>query len=220
MVLGRLPYAEGLALQERVAGAVERGEHPGALLLLEHPLTVTLGRRSEPDDLRVAESELRARGVDVFRVGRGGGATLHGPGQLVGYPVVRLGARGRAVRRFVTGIERALSAAAAHLGVETRCRPGAPGLWAGQRKVASIGIEVRRAVVRHGFAINVEMNLEPFSWIVPCGTPGLVIGDLRAAAGRAIPWAEAASAVITAWQETFGWRSMPGSEDGEWTSIP
>jgi lipoyl(octanoyl) transferase len=199
LVLGPVPYREALALQENVAQEVGRGERPDTLLLLEHPPTITLGRRASADDLLEDEAAIVGRGIEVHRIGRGGGATVHGPGQLVGYPIVRLAGGGRRVRRFVGALEAMLARAVASFGVAAEPRPGTAGLWAGPAKIAAIGIEVRRGVTRHGFALNVDMDLAPYASIVPCRSPGLVVGDLCRVAGRPIAMAEATAAVAEAW---------------------
>jgi len=202
--LGRVPYAAALALQDRVAAERERGLRPDTLLLLEHPPTITLGRRATAADVLWDEARLRQRGISVVRVGRGGRATVHGPGQLVGYPIVRLSRGGRGVRHFVCALEGMLLDVAASFGVSAERRAGHPGIWVGDRKLASIGIEVRRGVSRHGFALNVDTDLEPFSAIVPCGVPGLRFVDLSRAAGAEVQMTAVIGEVVRAWRARFG----------------
>jgi lipoate-protein ligase B len=211
--LGRVPYGEALAMQDAVAAEVERGARADTLLLLEHPPTITLGRRSTADDLLDDEAQLVNRGFEVHRVRRGGGATVHGPGQLVGYPIVRLSGGGRRVRRFVAGIETVLAQVLATFGVSVEIRPGTPGVWATGAKVAAIGIEIRRGVTRHGFSLNVDMDLTAYASIVPCRTPSLVVSDLSRAARRPISVGLAAAAVAAAWASTFG--CVEGAEEHE-----
>lgn len=168
--LGRLPYREGLAVQERLRDARERDLVPDTLLLLEHEPVYTRGRRSEPAELPHGEDWYAERGIEIVDVDRGGRVTYHGPGQLVGYPVVRTGD----VVAHVRAMERAIAAALAEEGVDAAGRPGDgpdfTGVWVdGTRKIASIGVHVRRGVTTHGFAVNVANDLTPFSWIVPCG---------------------------------------------------
>jgi lipoyl(octanoyl) transferase len=173
--LGCVPYGEALSLQESLLAARAAGERGDELLLLEHPPVYTLGRGADAADLCGAPERL---GVPVYRVGRGGGATFHGPGQLVGYPIVRLRAAGRDVHRYVRGLEAALVATCARLGV-TACAPrGQTGVWADGRKLASIGIGVRRGVAYHGVALNVSTDLSYFAHIVPCRTSGLAVTSL------------------------------------------
>jgi lipoyl(octanoyl) transferase len=171
--LGRVDYREALALQERVRDARQAERVPDVLLLLEHPPVYTRGRRSDAAELPMGEEWYRRQGIDVIDTDRGGRVTYHGPGQLVGYPIVRT----RDVVALVRGMERAIVAAVAEEGVAARARPedgpDYTGVWAGERKIASIGVHVARGVTTHGFAINVDNDLAPFGWVVPCGLTGV-----------------------------------------------
>lgn len=176
--LGRVPYAEALKLQEECVDARRAGERRDTLLLLEHPPTVTLGRRSESDHLLVPEAALAARGVSLHHIARGGDVTYHGPGQLVGYPIIHLKERGAPdVVAFLRRIETLLIEALQTLGIEGYTRAGYTGVFASPdrpgrpRKIASIGIGVRRWVTFHGFALNVTLDPAEFDVIVPCGLP-------------------------------------------------
>ncbi len=202
--LGRVAYRTALALQDRVAGERLAGLRGDALLLLEHPPTITLGRRAGAGDVLLGEAELARRGVEVVRVGRGGQATYHGPGQLVGYPIARLPRGGRSVRTFVASLEAGLIRAAGSLGVRAERHEGHPGIWVGARKLASIGLEIRRGITRHGFALNVAMDLTNFQAIVPCGVPGLVLTDLSREAGTRITLEDARRAVGRAFDADLG----------------
>jgi lipoyl(octanoyl) transferase len=181
-----VPYADALALQEASVAACVEGAVDDELLLLEHPPVYTLGRGADAADLQGAPQRL---GVPVYRVSRGGGATFHGPGQLVAYPIVRLRAAGRDVHRYVRTLEAALIATCAHFGVPTVAPPGQTGVWAGERKIASIGIGVRRGVAYHGIALNVTTDLTYFAHIVPCRTSGLAVTSLAAILGAVPPLA-------------------------------
>src|SRR5205085_5851520 len=183
--LGTVESREGLALQERVRAARERDELPDVLLMLEHPPVYTRGRRSAPGELPMGEDWYRARGIDIVETDRGGKVTYHGPGQLVGYPIVRIDD----VLRYVRTLEQALVSALAEEGVSARARPedgpDYTGVWVGDdRKIASIGVHVARGVTTHGFAVNVENDLEPFTWVVPCGLDGVLMTSLAAETGR------------------------------------
>ena len=202
--LGPVPYRAALEIQERVAAERLTDARPDTLLLLEHPPTITLGRRAAPAEVLWEPRRLAAAGIAVEYTGRGGRATYHGRGQLVGYPIVRLSRGGRAVREFVERLEAVLLDASGSFGVRARRRPNHPGAWIGGRKLASLGIAVRRGITRHGFALNVDMDLAPFQAIVPCGIPGLEVTDLSRAAGTRIGIDEAISAVVRAWQARFG----------------
>jgi lipoyl(octanoyl) transferase len=163
--LGRLAYGAALALQEAQLAASIAGRAGPAVLLVEHPSVYTLGRGADAADLRGAPERLD---IPVYRVGRGGGATYHGPGQMVAYPIIRLSPGGRDVHRYVRALESALIDVCARWGVVAVARPGDTGVWVGERKIASIGIGVRRGVTYHGVALNVSTDLAYFDHIVPC----------------------------------------------------
>ncbi len=163
--LGVVDYGEALALQERVRELRQADALPDVLLLLEHPAVYTRGRRSDPDELPLGERWYRDQGIEIVDVDRGGKLTYHGPGQLVGYPIMRA----PDVVAFVRTMERAIIAALADSGVSAATRTGLTGVWVDERKIASIGIHVSRRVTTHGFAINVDNDLAPFEWVVPCG---------------------------------------------------
>jgi len=181
--LGRIEYREALALQERLRSARHEEQVPDTLLVLEHPPVYTRGRRAGPDELPMGEAWYRSQGVDVVDVDRGGRVTYHGPGQLVGYPVMRT----PDVIAFVRTMEQAIVTALARQGVAAGVRtpegPDYTGVWAGGRKIASIGVHVSRGVTTHGFAVNVQNDLQPFEWVVPCGLPGVRMTSLLAETG-------------------------------------
>jgi lipoyl(octanoyl) transferase len=172
-------YREAHALQERLRAARLAGTAGDTLLLLEHPPVYTRGRRPDPGGLPMGEDWYRERGIDVVGTKRGGRATYHGPGQLVGYPIMETAD----VVAFVRTMERALVAALADEGLEARTRTaeGADytGVWVAERKVASIGLHVSRGITTHGFAVNVTNDLQPFEWIVACGLPEVRMTSLQ-----------------------------------------
>jgi lipoyl(octanoyl) transferase len=178
--LGRVPYREAAELQETLRERVIAGELPDLMLLLEHDPVYTLGRRSGAGDLPLDEHWLRERGIDVVRTERGGKLTYHGPGQLVGYPIVHVGD----VMGYVRGMEHALVTAlgAAGIGARGRSADGREftGAWTGDRKIASIGVHLSRGVSTHGFAVNVDNDLAPFEWVVACGLPGVRMTSMAA----------------------------------------
>ncbi len=182
--LGTVEYREALALQEAVRAARQRDEVPDVLLTLEHWPVYTRGRRSGAGELPMGEDWYRMQGIDVVDTDRGGKVTYHGPGQLVGYPIVRVDD----VVAYVRLLESAVIAALAEEGVVARARPqdgpDFTGVWVGERKVASIGVHVARGVTTHGFAVNVENDLQPFSWVVPCGLDGVQMTSLIRETGR------------------------------------
>jgi len=176
--LGLVPYAEALSLQQQLSERRQAEEVPDTLLLLEHPPTYTRGRRAGDGELPFGEAFYRARGIEVHATDRGGRVTYHGPGQLVGYPIMRTSDGGAHLRT----IEEAIIAALGEHGVRGRSRraEGADytGVWVDERKIASIGVHVRRGVTTHGFAVNVACDLEPFSWITACGLAGVQMTSL------------------------------------------
>ncbi len=185
VALGAVEYRAAHDLQERVRAARQAGAIPDTLLLLEHPPVYTRGRRSEPGELQMGEDWYRAQGIDIVDVDRGGKVTYHGPGQLVGYPIVAIGE----VMEYVAALEGAIVAALADAGVAARGRSPEgvawTGVWVEDRKLASIGLHVSQGVAKHGFAVNVDNSLEPFGWIVPCGLPDVAMTSVAVeAAGR------------------------------------
>jgi lipoate-protein ligase B len=182
--LGKVEYREAAALQERLRERVIAGDLPDTLLLLEHPAVYTLGRRSEPQDLPFGADFWRARGIDVVETPRGGKLTYHGPGQLVGYPIMHA----TDIPAFIRTMEDALVAALAEEGVEARGRdhegPQFTGVWVEDRKIASIGVHVSRGVSTHGFAINIDNDVEPFHQVTACGLPGVRMTSLSLETGR------------------------------------
>ena len=182
--LGTVEYREALALQERVREARQAAAIPDVMLLLEHWPVYTRGRRSGPGELPMGEDWYRRQGIDIVETDRGGKVTYHGPGQLVGYPIVGVSD----VVEYVRTLERALVSVLAEEGLRARARvedgPDYTGVWIEQRKIASIGVHVARGVTTHGFALNVENDLEPFGWIVACGLDGVSMTSLIEETGR------------------------------------
>jgi lipoyl(octanoyl) transferase len=183
--LGDVPYSDGIAVQGTVRARRQAGELPDTLLLLEHTPVYTRGRRSGAQDLPFPESFYRAKGIDVTDTDRGGKLTYHGPGQLVGYPIMRVDDIGRYLRTM----EDAIIAALGEQCIVARSRASEgidyTGVWIGERKIASIGVHVSRGITTHGFAVNVENDLEPFSWVVACGLPEVQMTSIAAELGAA-----------------------------------
>jgi len=184
--LGRIGYAEGVALQERLVADRQAGRIPDTLLLLEHDPVFTLGRRARREHLLFAEEALRARGFEVFESGRGGDVTYHGPGQVVGYPILQLAPDRCDVHRYVRDLEEVLIRTCGDHGCAATRVPGMTGCWVGQEKVGAIGVRIARWVTSHGFALNVSNDLEPFRMIVPCGITGRGVTSLERVLGRAV----------------------------------
>ena len=166
---GLVPYARAWDAQRRLAEARQAGEIDDLLLLLDHPPVYTRGRRSQPQELPMGADWYRAQGIEICDSDRGGAVTYHGPGQLVGYPIVSLRPYGDDVHDYVRRMERVMIDSLGACGVEAGTREGLTGVWVKDRKIGSIGVHVSRGVTTHGFAINVDNDLQPFEWIVPCG---------------------------------------------------
>jgi lipoate-protein ligase B len=192
-VLGRVAYADALRLQEALVQAKLDGDWTDDLLIVEHESVYTLGRGADPADLSGAD---RALGIEAIRVGRGGGVTYHGPGQVVAYPIMHMERFDRDVRRFVRALEAVLIGTCAAFGV--RATSGvAAGAWVEDRKIGSVGIAVRRWVGFHGIALNVSTDLGFFSRITPCRIPGLRMTSLEAEGGVGIRWDDVADVVAS-----------------------
>src|SRR6476619_7565809 len=175
---GLVSYEEALVAQRWLESARQEDEVSDVLLLLEHPPVYTRGRRSSDEELPMQREWYEMQGIEVHDTDRGGRVTYHGPGQLVAYPIVSLRPYGDDVHAYVRGLERvAISALAGH-GVEAATIEGLTGIWVGDRKIGSIGVHVSRGVTTHGLAINVNNDLQPFEWVVPCGIEGVSMTSL------------------------------------------
>ena len=202
--LGTVAYAQALALQERLVEARLAGATGDVLLLLEHPPVVTLGRGAKREHLLFTEDLLRERGVEVFESGRGGDVTYHGPGQLVGYPILDLGPDRQDVRRYVGDLEEVMLRLAAAYGLVGKRIKGLNGAWIGERKIGAVGVRIRRWVTMHGFAFNVTTDLRAYEVIVPCGIPDKDVTSLAREIGHAVPMAEVVQRAGTVFAEVFG----------------
>ncbi|OGP33230.1 MAG: lipoyl(octanoyl) transferase [Deltaproteobacteria bacterium GWC2_65_14] len=194
--LGSVEYGRALDLQLSTLRRRAEGEIPDTLLLLTHPHVYTFGRAGNPENLLVTREALARDGIPVERVGRGGDVTYHGPGQLVGYPIVHLPRPD--VHRFVRSIEAALIEALARFGVNAERIDGLTGVWVGGRKIASIGVGVKRWVTYHGFALNVSTDLSYFERIHLCGLRDRAATSIRVETGNEIPVEQVGDAVSVA----------------------
>ncbi|HEX9579906.1 MAG TPA: lipoyl(octanoyl) transferase LipB [Gemmatimonadales bacterium] len=210
--VGRMAYGPALDLQRSIAARRITGELTrDVLLLVEHAPVVTLGRGSQPQHLPVSPEALAARGVELFEIERGGDVTFHGPGQLVGYPIIALSEHRPDLHWFLRALEATLITTLDHLHVPAERRTGYTGVWTagGARKIASIGIHVKQWVTWHGFALNVMTDLSYFDLIVPCGIPHVIMTSVQRELGERAPrdlWGRALDAVILGFAETFGQR--------------
>ncbi|MCP4203706.1 MAG: lipoyl(octanoyl) transferase LipB [bacterium] len=215
--LGLVSYAESLALQDRIRAAIRRGEQPDHLLLLEHPHVYTMGRSATPDDVLLDEPGRSSLGIEVAETDRGGKVTYHGPGQLVGYPIVDLNPDRRDVRRYVADLQAVLIGTLAHLGISARGGGDSEtiGVWVGERKIASIGVHLSRWITTHGFALNVSTDLSLFQGIVPCGLSDVEMTSIQAEIGEAPPPEEVGTICAGEFARVFerSLEAAPVSED-------
>jgi lipoate-protein ligase B len=205
--LGRMAYGEALEFQRAAAEArIRRKVRDDMLLLVEHPPVVTLGRGFRAESLLTPPDELARRGIGVFEVERGGDVTLHAPGQLVGYPIYDLTEHEPDLHKFLRQIEACLIGALVDTGIAGRRREGLTGVWVDDRKIASIGIHVKKWVTWHGFALNVSTDLTLFDLIIPCGIDGVVMTSMQRELAERAPrdlWARILDGVMLAFCETF-----------------
>jgi lipoyl(octanoyl) transferase len=185
--LGRVSYADGLELQAKLVARRQAGEVPDTLLLLEHEPVFTLGRNARRENVLLSEEALQERGFAVFDTGRGGDVTYHGPGQVVGYPILDLSPDRRDVHRYVRDLEEVMIRTCADYGATALRIAGLTGTWVGQDKIGAIGVRIARWVTSHGFAFNVSTDLAPFSLIVPCGIQNRGVTSLERLLGRSVP---------------------------------
>jgi lipoyl(octanoyl) transferase len=210
--LGLVPYADALRLQEQLVWQRRAGSIADTLLLLEHPHVITLGTSSSTDHVLLGEDERALLGIEMFETGRGGDVTYHGPGQLVGYPIFDLKPDRCDLHRYVRDIEEALIHALAHFGLQCGRKPGLTGVWLGDEKIAAIGVRVSSGwITSHGFALNVNTNLQFFDSIVPCGIRDHGVTSMEAALRRRSAMPEVMDAVRNAFGEVFG-LSLPRVE--------
>jgi lipoate-protein ligase B len=192
-----VPYGEAWARQRALFEARLAGSIGDTLVLVEHPPTVTVGRSGHDAHVLLPEDSLHERGAQLLHVDRGGDVTVHVPGQLVGYPILDLAPRGNDLHRYLRDLEELLIRALADLGIEAGRRTGRTGVWVDDAKIAAIGVKARRGVTMHGFALNVDNDLEPFRWIVPCGLHGAAVTSVARLRGGPGPWMERAIGAVT-----------------------
>ncbi len=199
--LGRVPYSRALALQERLRAELVAGRAPETLLLLEHEPVITLGRHARPANVLASREALARAGIAVVGTSRGGDVTLHGPGQIVGYPIFRLP---RGIKAHVAGMAGAVVEVLAELGIAAAWRVSQPGVWVGNDKICAFGVHVRQRVAIHGFALNVSIDLASFRHIVPCGLSGAGLTSVARLRGRAPDLAALSERLAAAIARSFG----------------
>jgi len=208
--LGTVPYAEAVGLQERSRWELKAGSGLERLLLLTHPHVYTLGRSASREDVTVPREWLNARGVEVTECDRGGQVTYHGPGQLVGYPILDLSPDRRDIRRYMRDLMEVLVLTLTDFGVEARARREAEvlGVWVGEAKIASLGVHLKRWITTHGFALNVTTDLSYFGGIVPCGLSGVEMTSIEHLTGERPALPRVAARVVHHFGGIFGRRMV------------
>ncbi len=203
--LGRVPYADALALQRSLVDERRAGRIPDTLLLVEHPHVLTLGVRGDGgrSHILATDEALASRGIEVHETGRGGDITYHGPGQIVGYPIIDLNPDRRDVHRYVRDLETVLIRTAADYGIDAGRIEGLTGVWVGDEKLAAIGVRIARWITSHGFALNVTTNLDHFALIVPCGIADRGVTSLSRLLGGTVDLADVEFRVIEHFANVF-----------------
>lgn len=203
--LGRVPYAEALALQAELVRRRRAGDIADRLLLLEHPHVITLGTSAHAENVLLDDAERRLLGIDMFETGRGGDVTYHGPGQLVGYPIIDLKPDRCDLHRYVRDLEEVLIRSLSDFGIVAGREPKLTGVWVGGEKIAAIGVRVSSGwITSHGFALNVETDLDFFGSIVPCGIRDHGVTSIRRLAGAEVTMEEVRGRVAARFGEVFG----------------
>lgn len=202
--LGLVDYAAALELQKEKVAQRKVDAIPDTLLLLEHPHVYTLGRNARQENMLVSSEWLASRGAEVFHTDRGGDVTYHGPGQLVGYPILDLIQHRRDISWYMRSLEEVFIRTARDWGIEAGRSPGAAGVWVGNDKLVAMGVHLSRWVTSHGFALNVNTDLRYFDWIVPCGLHGKGVTSLAQLLGRGVEMEDVAERVVKHLGEVFG----------------
>ncbi len=202
--LGVVDYAEALEVQERLVTERQCGRRGDTLVLLQHPPVITLGRRADRANILVSAEHLQAQGISLHEVSRGGDVTYHGPGQLVGYPILNLEDHGNDVHRYLRMLEETIILVLRSHGLQPEQQPGYTGVWMGNNKIAAIGVAVRGGVTMHGFALNVDPNLAHFGLIHPCGYTDRGVTSMAAALGHPPEFGAVHRAVAEAFGRVFG----------------
>ena len=202
--LGVVPYDLALRLQQALLSARAEGLISDVLLLLQHPPAFTVGRFRGEEDIIVPQERLTREGIGIFNTNRGGGITYHGPGQLIGYPVLNLKEKGLGVRRYIWSLEQVVIMLLRNVGIHGHRATDHRGVWAGDKKICSVGVNVSRGVSTHGFALNVSNDLRYFQYIEPCGLAGEVMTSVSELSGRSVEMETVVSDSIHCFSEVFG----------------
>lgn len=212
--LGRVPYLEAYELQRRLAAVRAEERIPDCLLLLEHPPTFTYGRRTRKEHFLVSSERMEQAGAQLVPVDRGGDVTFHGPGQIVGYPILSIKRRAGSISRYLRDLEEVLIRALAEFGVKAGRIPGLTGVWVDAGKIAAIGVKIdARGVTTHGFALNVATDLDYFCMIVPCGIGDRAVTSLHRVLGREVSMGSVSAALVRAFGDVFGKAMLAVSQE-------
>lgn len=210
--LHRVTYENGMRMQETLVALRQKDRIPDQLLLLEHPPVITLGRGGDASNLLAPQESLHAAGIRFYETTRGGDITYHGPGQVVGYPLIHLGEGNRDIRKYVTKLEEVLIRTLHHFGIESTREEGMRGVWAGREKVAAIGVRIARWVTSHGFALNVRPDLDHFGFITPCGLDNTGVTSIQRLLGRPLDPSEVSPVLVRHFSEVFQREMVPPAE--------
>lgn len=218
--LSRRKYGEAWELQKQLVKEIDRQERNDSLLLLEHSPTYTIGSDRHPEHLLYGSEELARRGIEVYEIDRGGDITYHGPGQLVGYPLLYLDAEGLDLHQYLRNLEEAIIKLLAEFGIQGVRKPEYTGVWVGDRKIAAIGVKFNKArtrrgfVTSHGFALNVKKNVEEdgFQGIIPCGITEYGVTSLETLTGIELQVDEIGRRIVPCFAEVFGYASVTAEE--------
>lgn len=216
---GLTPYEVAWDLQKQLVEARQSGRIDDGLILLEHEPVFTLGRSSRPEHLPYPREALTDLGFSVYEIERGGSVTYHGPGQLVGYPILDLRAYNEDIVKYMRSLEETLLRTLADFGIEGQRVRGFPGAWVGDEKIAAIGVAVKRKVTMHGFALNVDPDLSHFAYINPCGL-NKPVTSMQKLLGRPVPPEEVRTSYARRFSEVYGLSLRPVTVDGLLTSTP
>lgn len=207
--LGRCDYRKALDMQYSILEKRQKGELSDTLILVEHPPVITLGKHAVEANIVVSEKYLQDKGIGLYQIERGGDVTYHGPGQIVGYPIVGLREKGIGIREFVEKLEDTfINLLKEEYGINSGINQEFPGVWVGNEKVTALGLAVKRGVTMHGFAFNVNTNLEHFKLIVPCGISGKGVTSLQKLTGTSIDFEHASEQVLEYFCETLNYDSF------------
>ena len=202
--LGRVGYREAYKLQADLLDRRLKGAIGDSLLLLEHPPTITIGKSGKPENILASQAELIDRGIVLFFIDRGGDVTYHGPGQLVGYPIIDLKSRGRDLHRYVYDLEEVIIKTLSDFGIDAARDESHRGVWVAGREMAALGLRVRQWVTMHGFALNVNTDVEPFSLINPCGFTDREATSMARVLAQEIPMSAVIERMLARFSEVFG----------------